>query len=82
MPTFPEILKPEMRFFDQRWIAGRMSRTLILPLGPDGKRTTQYDPKARFGVYGWDGKNWKLKAKCDSRLEARSAAAALRKILK
>jgi len=76
---FPKTLKPEMRFFDRRWIAGRESRTLIYPLGPDGKQTTQYDPAARLGVYIWSSNHWEFRGDYGSRTEARFAAARLRK---
>jgi hypothetical protein len=76
---FPKTLKPEMRFFDRRWIAGRGSRTLIYSLGPDGKQTTQHDPAARLGVYVWSGNHWEFNRDYDSRIEARAAAARLRK---
>ncbi len=76
---FPKTLAPEARFFDRRYIAAGASTTLILPLRPDGTRTTQYDSAARLGVYAWTGKHWELKGDYNSRLEARSAAARLRK---
>jgi hypothetical protein len=78
-PEFPKTLKPEMRYFDQRFIAEKASTTLILSLKPDGTQTNQYDPTASFGVYAWTGEHWKLEDRCDSRSQARSAAARLRK---
>jgi hypothetical protein len=78
--AFLKTLKPEMRFFDQRFIAGRASTTLILPLTPKGEQTTQYDPIARLGVYAWNTDHWEFKGDYGSRREARSAAARLRKI--
>lgn len=78
-PEFPKILAPEMRYFDRRWIAGDFSKTLILPLGPDGERIPQDDPQARLGLYAWNGKQWELEGVYNSRREARSAANRLRK---
>src|SRR6516225_11295959 len=72
---FPKTLPPEMG----RWKAGRISKTLILSLRPDGSRTTQRDPTARFGVYEWTGKNWEWKGTYNSRREARLAAKHIRK---
>lgn len=67
---FPKTLAPEMQFFDP----GASSKTLILSLRSDGTRTTQSDPKARLGLYIWDGESWQLKGIYRSRQKARSAA--------
>jgi hypothetical protein len=68
-----------MRFFDRRWVAGDFSKTLILPLRSDGRQTTQHDPKARLGLYIWEGKMWQLEGIYYSRQEARSPANRVRK---
>jgi hypothetical protein len=76
---FPKILSAEMRFFDRRWTAGALSKTLILALRSDGTRTTQYDPLAHLGVYVWGGKHWELKGVYNSRREARFVVNRIRK---
>jgi hypothetical protein len=71
---FPQTLAAEMQFLDWNWIAGGLSKTLILSLRSDGTRTTQSDPKARLGLYIWDGERWQLKGVYRSRQKAKSAA--------
>jgi len=80
---FPKTMKEEMRFFDRRSIGERGSMTMIYPLLPDGSRGTQYDEKARLGVYFWNKEagHWEFEDEYKSRSEARSAAARLRKNL-
>jgi hypothetical protein len=75
---FPEILPYVSTVLKRRRIAGRLSTTEILSLRPDGTRTTQYDPAAQFGIYTWGGQHWKLMEICNSRREARDAAARIR----
>ena len=76
---FPQTLESEFQFCDWRSIAGDSSKTLILSLRSDGTRTTQSDPKARLGLYIWDGERWQLKGVYGSRKKAKSAARRARK---
>jgi hypothetical protein len=72
---FPKTLKPEPRYFDRRYIAGKWSTTLTLRSDWEGRTTG----KVRFGLYGWNGKGRTLDSIHDSRDEARKGAAHLRR---